>query len=151
MSGPASVGIWEAPNRDAALRIAAETFGEDGSKMLSAGDAPGAELAPTDLALFADPAFLAGMATAIPAMFTHGVQGYVDDRRADGPGWGSFDVGAITCPVIVVHGGSDMICALVQAHHTAEIVPNAELRISPELGHFSIMSQVQSAVLDLLR
>jgi pimeloyl-ACP methyl ester carboxylesterase len=151
MSGPASVGIWDAPDRDAALKIATETFGDDGSKMLSVGDAPAVELAPTDLALFADPTFLAGMAAAIPAMFAQGVQGYVDDRRADGPGWGSFDVDAITCPVIVVHGGSDTICAVVQAHHTAEIVPNAELRVSPELGHFSVMSEVQPAVLDLLR
>jgi pimeloyl-ACP methyl ester carboxylesterase len=151
MSGPATVGIWDAPDRDAAMALALETFGEDGSKMLSAGDAPAVELAPSDMALFADPAFLAGMASAIPAMFAQGVEGYVDDRRADGPGWGSFDVGSITCPVIVVHGGSDMICNVVQAHHTAEIVPNAELRVSPELGHFSIMSEVQPAVLDLLR
>jgi pimeloyl-ACP methyl ester carboxylesterase len=151
MSGPATVGIWDAPDRDAAMALALETFGEDGSKMLSAGDAPAVDLAPSDMALFADPAFLAGMASAIPAMFAQGVEGYVDDRRADGPGWGSFDVGSITCPVIVVHGGSDTICAVVQARHTAEIVPNAELRVSPELGHFSILSQVQPAVLDLLR
>jgi pimeloyl-ACP methyl ester carboxylesterase len=151
MSGPASVGIWEAPNRDAAMKIGVETFGEDGSKMLNPGDAPAVELSPSDMALFADPDFVAGMASAIPAMFAQGVVGYVDDRRADGPGWGSFDVRAITCPVIVVHGGSDTICAVVQAHHTAEIVPNAALRISPELGHFSILSQVQPAVLDLLR
>jgi pimeloyl-ACP methyl ester carboxylesterase len=151
MSGPASVGIWEAPNRDAAMKIGVETFGEDGSKMLNPGDAPAVELSPSDMALFAEPDFVAGMASAIPAMFAQGVEGYVDDRRADGPGWGSFDVNAITCPVIVVHGGSDTICAVVQAHHTAEIVPNAALRISPELGHFSILSQVQPAVLDLLR
>jgi pimeloyl-ACP methyl ester carboxylesterase len=151
MSGPASIGIWEASSRDAAMAIALETFGEDGSKMLAVGDAPAVELAPSDMALFADPAFVAGMASAIPAMFAQGVEGYVDDRRADGPGWQSFDAGAITCPVIVVHGGSDTICAAVQAAHTAEIVPNAELRVSPELGHFSVLSQVQPAVLDLLR
>ena len=98
------------------------------------------------MALFADPDFVAGMASAIPAMFAQGVEGYVDgNRRADGPGWASFDVSAITCPVIVVHGGSDTISAVVQAHHTAEIVPNTALRISPELGHFSITFEPSAA------
>jgi hypothetical protein len=29
---------------------------------------------------------------AFPAMFVHGLEGYADDRRADGGGWVDFDV-----------------------------------------------------------
>jgi len=34
-----------------------------------------------------------------------GVEGYVDDRRADAVGWGSFDLSTVACPVTIVHGG----------------------------------------------
>jgi pimeloyl-ACP methyl ester carboxylesterase len=37
-------------------------------------------------------------------MFTHGLQGYTDDRLADGAGWVTFDVRSIRCPVTVLHG-----------------------------------------------
>ncbi len=97
----------------------------------------------------ADPAWLAGMASAMPAMFTHGVGGYVDDRLADGPGWASFDVSRIMCPVIVLHGGADTIVPVAHAHHTAEIVPGARLRVVGDLGHFSIIGQVIESLAEL--
>jgi pimeloyl-ACP methyl ester carboxylesterase len=84
-------------------------------------------------------------------MFAFGVQGYVDDRLADGPGWGTFDVSRITCPVTVLHGDSDFIVPVAQAQHTAQLVPGARLRVCPELGHFSIMSQVLPELAALLR
>ena len=87
------------------------------------------------------------MAT-MPAMFAQGLEGYADDRLADGPGWVTFDVASIVCPVIVLHGGSDVIVDVVNARHTAAIVPNAELRIYDELGHFSIEREIVSAVSD---
>jgi pimeloyl-ACP methyl ester carboxylesterase len=99
-------------------------------------------LPPADLALLSDPAFLRGMAQALPAMFANGVQAYVDDRLADGPGWGSFDLAAIRCPVTVLHGERDSICPVAHAHHTAAIVPGAKLRVVSELGHFSIMGEI---------
>ena len=39
-----------------------------------------------------------------------GVEGYVDDRRADAVGWGSFDLSTVACPVTIVHGGSSTDC-----------------------------------------
>ena len=67
-------GIWDAPDRDAAIAIAVESLGEDGSKMFTppAGDPP---LPPADLALLTDPAWLAAMGEAVPQMFAHGVAG----------------------------------------------------------------------------
>ena len=133
--------IWSAPDRASALVLAENVFGHDGSKMLSSAAGPGT-LPPADLALFNDPAFMAGMISAFPAMFANGVQAYVDDRLADGPGWGSFDVARIRCPVTVLHGERDSVVPVAHARHTAQIVPGAKLRVVPELGHFSIMTKI---------
>jgi pimeloyl-ACP methyl ester carboxylesterase len=141
--------IWSAPDRAAALAFATESMGADGSKMLAL-PGTGPELPPADLALFANPEWLAGMVGGFQAMFAHGVQGYVDDRLADGPGWGSFNVGAVRCPVIVLHGGKDSIVPVAQAHYTGKIVPGATVSIFDELGHFSIGQEAGGAILEVL-
>jgi pimeloyl-ACP methyl ester carboxylesterase len=150
MDKPGTGDLWAAPNREAALALATEIFGADGSKMLAPGGAI-QELPPADLALMSDPQWLAGMVAGLREMFANGVQGYTDDRLADGPGWGSFDVRKIRCPVTVLHGGSDTIVPVAQARYTASIVPGAKLEIRDELGHFSIAYQVLGAVTRLLR
>jgi pimeloyl-ACP methyl ester carboxylesterase len=143
--------VWSAPDRDTAVRRIAAMFGEDGSGMLSRAsggeNAPG--LPPADQALLADPAFLEGFLAGFPAMFAHGVQGYVDDRLADGVGWGSFDVARVRCPVVVLHGGADTIVPVAHARYTASLVPGAKLRIHDELGHFSIAARVPAALAEL--
>jgi pimeloyl-ACP methyl ester carboxylesterase len=143
--------IWNARDRDGALAIATESFGPDGSKMMSQAASGGPPLPPADLALLANPEWLAGFAGSLREMFAHGVAGYTDDRLADGPGWGSFDVSKVTCPVVVLHGGSDSIAPVALAHHTAKIVPGASLRIFPELGHFSIVQEVLGVVREMIR
>ena len=79
--------IVEAPRSSISTRVSA-LGAADGSKMFA--QAP--QLAPSDLALLADPEWLAAMPKLLAEMFAFGVQGYVDDRLADGPGWGTFDV-----------------------------------------------------------
>jgi pimeloyl-ACP methyl ester carboxylesterase len=108
------------------------------------------QLAASDMAVLTDPAWLASFMGTMPAMFAHGVAGYTDDRLADGPGWGSFDVSTITCPVIVLHGDGDAIVPVAHAHHTAAIVPGAKLRVCPGLGHFSIFSELVPEVAAML-
>jgi hypothetical protein len=49
-----------------------------------------------------------------------GLERYTDDRLADGVGWITFDVTDITCPVIVLHGGADVIADPVHARQTAD-------------------------------
>jgi pimeloyl-ACP methyl ester carboxylesterase len=147
MTGARIDEIWGAPNRDAACAVVEDVFGADGSGMLNqTSDVP---LPAADMALITDPAWLEQMAAAFPAMFAQGVEGYVDDRLADGPGWGSFDVTAVTCPVTVLHGAADSIVPTAHAHHTAEIVPGAQLRIVDDLGHFSIINEVLGEVAKL--
>lgn len=148
MHPPHAHALWEAPDRDAAIAAAIEVHGLDGHKMLNGG--MNAALAPSDLATFRDPVWMREAMAAFPAMFTFGQQGYADDRLSDGPGWVSFDVAAVTCPVTVLQGGSDRIIGLLHGRHTAEIVPNAELIIFDDLGHFSIEPEIIPAVVQLL-
>jgi pimeloyl-ACP methyl ester carboxylesterase len=144
------MGIWNAQSREAAIAFATDLMGADGSKLFAPGGAA-SNLPPSDMALMADPTFIAGMAAAFPAMFAFGVQGYADDRLADGPGWGSFEVKVIRCPVTVLHGASDSICPAEHARHTASVVPGARLEIRPELGHFSIIAEVLGELARLAR
>jgi pimeloyl-ACP methyl ester carboxylesterase len=148
MSRPHAHAVWEAPDRAAALAAAVDAHGEGGSKMRGPGMAAG--LAPSDVALFRDAAWVNHAEAAFSAMFAQGLEGYTDDRLADGPGWITFDVSAIRCPVTILHGGSDRIVDVIHAHHTAELVPNAELVIFDDLGHFSITTKVVPAISSLL-
>jgi pimeloyl-ACP methyl ester carboxylesterase len=149
MDNPAAKGLWDAPDREHALAAAAATFGEDGSKMFGDPDvAP--NLAPADMALFSDPEWLAAMGESMREMFACGVQGYTDDRLADGVGWVSFDVRSVRCPVLVLHGALDTIVPVAQARHTASIVPDAGLRVVDDQGHLSIVTEVPGAAAALL-
>jgi len=141
-----TTGLWDAPDRDAAIAIAIDVAGEDGSKMFDPSQSIGPELPPADMALFSDPAWLAGFGEAMAAMFAHGVVGYVDDRLADGVGWGSFDVGAVRAPTIVLHGREDSIVDVAQASHTASLVPGARLEVVDGLAHLSIVLKVPEAL-----
>jgi len=132
MSWPHVRAVWEAPGRAAALAAAADAHGEDGSKMHSDITAV---LAPADLALFGDPGWMKEATAGFPAMFAYGLEGCTDDRLADGAGWVTFDVRSIRCPVTVLHGGSDRMVDVIHAHHTAEVVPGAELAVFADHGH----------------
>ncbi len=148
MTAPAVAGIWHAPNRDAAIALATDVMGADGSKMLSRA-AEEAPLPAADVAMLEDPTFINGMVAALPEMFAFSVQGYVDDRLADGVGWGSFDLSNIRCPVTVLHGEADTIVPVAHARHTASLVRGAKLTIVPEVGHFSIIPHLLPALQDL--
>ena len=133
--------IWSTIDRDQVRAFVIEDFGEDGSKMLE-GDDTAAMLSPPDLAMLSDPKFAASFGHN--DAFAQGVFGYVDDRIADGPtfGWSSFDVNRVACPVVVIHGEQDGIVPIAHGQHTAEIVPNAELRTFPQHGHLSVITEV---------
>lgn len=148
MSRPHCHAVWDAPDRESALAAAIDAHGEDGSKLKGGGMSEA--LAPSDAALFRDPVWGREAMAAFPAMFAHGLEGYTDDRLADGGGWVTFDVTTITCPVTVLHGEMDKICNVVNARHTAEIVPNARLVLYNDLGHFSIATKLIPTISNLL-
>ena len=130
------------------MAAAVAAHGEHGSKMLNGG--MNEALAPSDAALFRDPEWMAQAMAAFPAMFTYGLEGFADDRLADGAGWVDFDVANISCPVTVLHGGADKICDVLNARHTAALVPHARLDIYDDLGHFSIVTKVIPTIRELL-
>jgi len=140
-----NVRIWQASGRDEAIFVAEEDFGADGSRMLE-GDDVAAMLAPADLAYLADPELAANFAS--PEPFAQGAQGYADDRIADAPrnGWSSFQVEHVVCPVVVIHGESDLIVPVAHAHHTADIVADAKLMTFPDHGHLSINAEIVAAL-----
>jgi len=144
---PATHAVWDAASRDDALRAAEDQFGADGSRMLSS--LPPGLFPAADVAMLSDPAVAAGFAEGNAASFAQGVAGYVDDRLADGVGWGSFGVDAVACPVIVLHGDADPIVPLAHARHTARVVPGARLSTHADLGHFSIVSRLVGALEEL--
>jgi pimeloyl-ACP methyl ester carboxylesterase len=148
MSPPHTHAVWDAPDRDAAIAASVDAHGVGGSKM-TGGGLTGA-LAPSDAALFADPAWMQPTMAAFPEMFRFGLEGYADDRIADGDGWTGFDVASIRCPVTVLHGGSDRMVDTIHAKHTASLIPTATLVILDDLGHFSIEPEIVPAIDRLL-
>lgn len=151
-SMPGAVVIGSQSSRDAALAMAAEQMGENGEKMMSAMDGgmafPDADMAVIMEMMKLDPVVLAFDAKQ---QFANGVQGYVDDRLADIPGWGSFDIGKVTCPVTICHGESDTIVPVLAAHHTKSLIHQAELQLFPKLGHLSVSDVTIAAVGDMAR
>jgi pimeloyl-ACP methyl ester carboxylesterase len=151
VSVPHAVSVWDAPDRPSAIAAAIESHGLDGSRIF--GPHPGhalPELPAADLALIADPTWMAGLQASGAAMFAWGLEGYADDRIADGGGWTTFDPGAITCPVVVLHGAADVITDPIHARHTADVVPTATLDLVAEMGHFSIEQHIPRAIEEVL-
>ncbi|MGH9097008.1 MAG: alpha/beta fold hydrolase [Acidimicrobiales bacterium] len=148
MSRPHCHDVWDAPDRESALAAAEFAHGKRGSKLR--GDGIREVLAPSDAALFRDPAWIRDAEAAFSTMFAQGLIGYTDDRLADGGGWTTFDVTAISCPVTVLHGRMDKMCHESNALHTAEIVPNARLDLYDDLGHFSIETKVVPVISHML-
>jgi len=82
--------------------------------------------------------------------FEQGLDGLIDDDLATVQPWG-FDVTAIDGPVLMVHGDDDR---MVPASHTrwlADHVPGAELRLSPGVGHVSVLQAEAEAALEWIR
>ncbi len=138
--------VWNAPDRAAAIDVARAVFGDDGSLLMGSADV---ELCAADVAFIAQAATDPAQEASMRAQFANGVQGYVDDRRADGPGWASFDITSVTCPVVVLHGSDDTIVGPVNAHHTTSLVPQATLRIEEGHGHLSVTAFVVEPLMHL--
>lgn len=149
MSPAHAHAVWDAPDRDAAIAASIDAHGPHGERLTDG--AMNEVLPPADLAMFQDPEWMQHAMAGFPAMFSFGLEGYADDRIADGVGWVTFDVASIQCPVAVLHGERDQIVDVIHACHTAEIVPNAELVVFEDDGHFSIEREVIPTIRGLSR
>jgi proline iminopeptidase len=140
--------FWNARDRDEARALGIETYGEHGEKLVPPLGPPAADA--SDAALVTTPAFLSAWIPCVEEMFTSGVMGCVDDFFADAHGWGTFDLERITCPVTVLHGSTDGLIPVANAHHTAAIVPGATLRVIEGLGHLSIVAKTIAVASELV-
>ena len=82
-------------------------------------------------------------------MFAHGVVGYVDDRRADGVGWGRSTSARCGRRRSCCTVASDSIVDVAQAAHTASLVPGARLEVVDGLAHLSIVMRIPETLAEL--
>ena len=94
-----ALAIWHAPNREAAIAVAIDQFGEHGEKMLAMDEDAPPHVEPARYGGYFGPC-LCSKVTPNNERFAQGVLGYADDRIADGPsnGWSSFEVNKVVCP-----------------------------------------------------
>jgi pimeloyl-ACP methyl ester carboxylesterase len=78
-----------------------------------------------------------------------GPNGLIDDDMAYVAPWG-FDPARIKVPVLLLHGGRDRVIPSTHAQWLARHCPTAELRLSPDEGHISVITGAEAA-LDWLR
>jgi pimeloyl-ACP methyl ester carboxylesterase len=152
MHAATCLDLWDAPDRATAIEMAKREMGDRGEIHgldALASDPDSELLSEADKAFVAEMKSNPGHATSLQAQFANGVQGYVDDRLADGPGWVSFDVDEVACPVTVLHGDQDRIVDPVNAHHTHSLVPHSRLLIEPGHGHLSVTTTLVDPLLEL--
>lgn len=82
--------------------------------------------------------------------FEQGLDGLLDDDLATVRPWG-FDLSAINGPVLMVHGEDDRMVPAAHTRWLADHVQGAELRLSPGVGHVSVLSAEAEAALAWIR
>ena len=107
--------------------------------------------APVDSSVFttADHEALAGewswFGPVVNAGLAAGIGGLVDDDLATVGPWG-FEPGQVTAPTLIVHGGQDRMVPSAHGEWLARNVPSAELWLTPDDGHISILRSAPAAL-----
>lgn len=86
------------------------------------------------------------LATCTRAALEHGIWGWFDDDLAFVRDWG-FDLGAISVPVTIWHGGEDRFVPYAHGRWLAEHVAGATPHLHPDHGHLSFAIGSYDAVL----
>jgi pimeloyl-ACP methyl ester carboxylesterase len=128
--------IMAMDDEDAAVAWCEEHYGADGSGFFG-GDM---DLGPVDNAWLSDEKNLTSLMTAMGEAFAQGGVGYSHDITVQGRAW-TFDPAAIACPTLVVHGADDHLVPIAHSEHTASLIPGAELRVLPGVGHLSLADE----------
>jgi pimeloyl-ACP methyl ester carboxylesterase len=143
---PSELELMALGDTDAATTACAERYGADGSGFFG-GEM---DLGATDNAWLADHANISGLFASMGAAFAQGVVGYAHDIWVQGRAW-SFDAAAIECEVIVVHGDDDQLVPVAHSRHTASLIPGAELRLLPGVGHLSLVDHLPALAAEIIR
>jgi pimeloyl-ACP methyl ester carboxylesterase len=130
------------PSGVASLRAAAE--GRAAKERHEASDAEyDPEFTPADLAALGGEWSWFGSVVG-PAVAA-GPGGLIDDDLAYVSPWG-FDPAGVAVPVLLLHGGRDRIVPSSHGEWLAARCPSAELRLSPDDGHISILTSAPAAL-----
>jgi pimeloyl-ACP methyl ester carboxylesterase len=131
-----------APSGAAALRAAAAGRRERERHEVSATDgAPG--FIPADWAALEGEWSWFGKVVA-PAIRS-GAAAQIDDDLAYVAPWG-FDPASIVVPTLLLHGASDQVAPSNHAEWLAAQIPSAELRLTPDDGHISVLLHAADAL-----
>ena len=139
---PNEAVIMREPDEDAAVRATEQLFGADGSGFF-AGDMPEVETA-----AMADLGAGDAMFNSVIEGFKQGIDGYARDIWQQGRPW-TWDLGAITAPVLVYHGDADTLGPPAHGRHTAELT-GGRLTMWPGLGHVGAIGNTPEVLVDLL-
>jgi pimeloyl-ACP methyl ester carboxylesterase len=101
------------------------------------------EFTPADEAALAGPWSWLGSVVG-PAMAA-GPGGLIDDDLAYVSPWG-FEPAQVGVPVLLLHGGRDRVVPASHSEWLAGRVPAAELRLSTEDGHISVLNHAEAAL-----
>jgi pimeloyl-ACP methyl ester carboxylesterase len=74
-----------------------------------------------------------------------GPGGMIDDDLAYVGPWG-FDPNQVAAPVLLLHGGRDRVVPSSHGTWLAGRIPSAELRISPDDGHITVLNDAPAAL-----
>jgi pimeloyl-ACP methyl ester carboxylesterase len=74
-----------------------------------------------------------------------GPGGLIDDDLAYVGPWG-FDVAGISAPTLFMHGGADTVIPVTHSRWLAERCTSAELRVTPNDGHISVLRHAGNAL-----
>jgi pimeloyl-ACP methyl ester carboxylesterase len=98
---------------------------------------------PRDLAMFDGP--WGWILDVVNPALAAGPAALIDDDLAYVAPWG-FDPAGITVPLLIVHGGADLMVPGSHGSWLAEHCPTAELWLRPEDGHLSILNDAGAAL-----
>jgi pimeloyl-ACP methyl ester carboxylesterase len=122
------------PTGEATLRAAAagRTYTGDGVDFI-----------PADWAMFDGP--WSWFSEVVEPAVAGGREAQDTDDRAYVSPWGGVPA-AIAAPALIVHGGRDLVVASSHGEWLAARIQGAELRLSPEDGHISILNHADAAM-----
>ena len=136
--------IMAMDDENAAVAWCIEHYGADGSGFFggeSELDLDNLDLGEVDGAWLADETNLHALVTTMSEAFHQGVVGYAHDITVQGRAW-TFDPTAITARTVVVHGTEDRLVPISHSEHTAALIPGAERRELPGVGHLSLLHRL---------